>query len=340
MSVGVILAGQRCVANDAARTAVARVFRQKPLCYLALSGLAHESKLSADIVVRAIEELKADSVRIGSRPPADYFYEPCEQVLHPDLIASHLQTRWWGNCLLTGDELTSTIDIAKAILGGGDPHGTVVIANRQTKGRGRRGNAWISPKGKDLLLTFIICGGEWQPSPSLLSLYTATAAARVLDTAYGVPVEIKWPNDLMSGGRKLGGALVERDLQTGAILASIGLNVHSRTPDWPDAMREQSVSLCMLTEEELHRDLLIAQCGTTWEALWESMMADRGETVRGYWKQYSSTLGRRVRLFYRGQPLTGAALNIDEVGRLIFRSDDGSAIALLAEEVQHLRMEE
>jgi BirA family transcriptional regulator, biotin operon repressor / biotin---[acetyl-CoA-carboxylase] ligase len=340
MNVGVILAGQRCAVNDAARTAVARVFRRKPLRYLALSDLARESKLPADAVVCVIEELKADGVRIGSRPPADYFYEPCEDVLHPDFIASLLQTRWWGNRLLTGDELTSTIDIGKAVLGSGNPHGTVAIANRQTKGRGRQGNAWVSPKGKDLLLTFIIDSGEWQPSPSLLSLYTATAAARVLDTAYGVPIEIKWPNDLMCGGRKLGGVLVERDLQYGVILASIGLNVHSKLSDWPEAMRDQSVSLSMLTEEELHRDLLIAQCGTTWEALWESMMADRGETVRGYWKQYSSTLGRRIRLYYRGQLMTGAALDIDEVGRLIFRSDDGSTLALLAEEVQQLRMEE
>lgn len=341
MNVGLILAGQRCIVNTAARTAVMRAFQRKPLTYLPLSDLLRESKLPADAVVRAIEELKMDGVCIGSRPPADYFYEPREEVLHPDIISSRLQTRWWGNQILTGDELTSTIDIAKAIInGGGQSHGTAIAANRQTKGRGRQGNVWISPKGNDLLLTFIVANGEWQPSPSLLSLYTVTAVARVLDTAYGIPIAIKWPNDLMSGNRKLGGVLVERDLQHGSILASLGLNVHSRPSAWPEALREQTVSLAMLTREELHRDILMAQCGVTWEALWETTMADRGETVRGYWKQYSSTLGTRVRLFHRGQPMTGSALDIDEVGRLTFRSDDGSTLALLSEEVQHLRMEE
>ena len=318
-----------------------RVFRRRPLRYLLLKDISQEARLPDDATVQAIVELKDQGVRIGSRPPAEYFYEPREEALHPDAVACQLQTRWWGKTILIGDELSSTIDIAKALLNSDESaRGTVVAANLQTQGRGRQGNAWVAPKGKDLLLTFIVGEGETRFSPSLLSLYTVTAVARVLDTAYKIPISIKWPNDLMAHGCKIGGVLVERDLQHNAAIASLGLNVHSEPSDWPEAQRNASVSMASLTTEELKRDTLLAQCGTTWETLWETMNADRGETVRGYWKQYNTTLGKRVRLVHRGKPLTGSALNIDEVGRLIFRSDDGSTTALLAEEVQHLRLEE
>ncbi len=341
MSSAWTIGGQHCIVNNSTRTGVMRVFRRKPLRYLSLTELMRETKLPAEIVVESIEELTADGLQIGCRSPGEYFFEPDEEILHPDTVAAQLATRWWGRQLLFGDELSSSIDIAKAILERAiDPHGVVVAANAQTQGRGRQGNAWISPKGKDILMTFIVRIGDWPPPPSLLSLYTVTAVARVLDTAYGIPVSIKWPNDLMAEGRKLGGVLVERNLQHNVILASLGLNVHSKPSDWPETLRKQSVSLGMLTQEEIKRDTLMAQCGTTWEALWETLMADRGETVRGYWKYYSSTLGKRVHLLYRGQPVTGSALDIDEVGRLLFRCDEGSTFALLAEEVQQLRLEE
>ncbi len=331
-----------CYVNQSEQTAVMRVFRRRPLNYLHFNDIAREARLTADAAIRAIASLKTEGVRIGSRQPSEYFYEPRDEILHPDIIASQLNTRWWGKRILASDEIPSTIDIAKSCLAIlDDPHGLVVIANMQTQGRGRQGNTWLSPQGKDILLTFIISNSDWTPTPSLLSLYTATAAARVLDTAYGIPISIKWPNDLMVDGRKLGGVMVERDDQHGVVLASMGLNIQSQPADWPMALRTQSTSLAMLdTDEELHRDTIIAQCGTTWEALWQSMMTDRGETVLGYWKQYSSTIGKRVNLQHRGANMTGAALDIDEVGRLIFRADDGQVLALIAEEVQHLRMEE
>ncbi|MBN2329023.1 MAG: biotin--[acetyl-CoA-carboxylase] ligase [Candidatus Omnitrophica bacterium] len=336
-----LLNGQICLTNQPERTAVMRVFRRKPLRYLQLREIAQEAKIAVDQAVQAIVELKEQGLRIGSRPPAEYFFEPREETLHPDLAASQLQTRWWGRRLYFGDELTSTIDAAKAILQKEENfHGAVVYANLQTQGRGRQGSVWTSPKGKDLLLTFLIGARDYRPSPSLLSLYAVTAAARVLDTAYNIPVSIKWPNDLMAHGKKIGGVLVECDLQKQAILASLGLNVHSRPSDWPQSERNRIASLAMLTQEELRRDMLLAQCGATWEALWESMTTDRGETVRGYFKHYSTTLGKRVQLLHRGRLLSGSVLNIDDVGRLLFRSDDGSTTALLVEEVQQLRLEE
>ncbi len=332
------IGGQAGRWNEAERTAVMRCFVERPLAYVMLEEIERTSGLSRGVTAAVIEALISEDVKIGSRRPFEYYYEPDAGVMHPDAVAARLRTRWWGRPVWVGGEITSTIDIAKERLNQGDAHGMVIAAEYQKQGRGRQGSAWVSRRGRDLLVTFIIQLADWEPSPALLSLYAATAVARVLDTAYQMPVSIKWPNDVIIQGRKAGGVLIEKILARRAVLVSLGLNVHSSPEDWPPALRGQTISLAQARNEDWQRDLLLAQCGTTWEALWESMLQDRGEAVRGYWRQYSSTLGRRVVLLHRHQSLTGAAQDIDDWGRLIFRADDGRILHLLQEEVRDLEV--
>ncbi len=327
---------ENALINTETKTALLRVMIEHPLRHFSLEELTQKSNLSPDTVIETIITLQNEGLRIKSYDPTHYFYDPNHSSLHPDVIAARLETQWWGRTISYFDEITSTIDYAKQLMDQRGIHGHLVLANYQSQGRGRQGNPWISQKGKDILLTFLLKLTEWEPTPSLLSLYAATAVARVLDTAYHLPVTIKWPNDLMIHNKKIGGVLVEKDLQTRTLLISLGFNVTSQANDWPQDQRPITTSLLEQRQEEWMRDLLIAQCGTTWEALWHSLLSDRGETLRAYWKKYSLTLGQRVSLRRLGQPMTGTTLGIDEAGRLIFRSDNGSTYHFLIEEVQNL----
>ncbi len=340
MTGRITIAGQSLIQNTPLKTAVMQAFTERPLRRMQIQEIEQHSGLAANEIVTAIEALNVDGLTVGSRMPFEYYYDPRESVLSADCVAAYLNTRWWGKRILVGDELSSTIDIAKALPNEDACHGTVIAANAQTQGRGRQGSAWTSRHGRDLLITFLIRYTDWVPSPSLLSLYAATAVARVLETAYHLQPSIKWPNDLMADGGKLGGVIVESDHRHQTVYVSLGLNVHSRPSDWPSEIRNEAVSLTMLNDSEWKRDRILAQCGTTWETLWESMLSDRGEAVRGYWRRYSNTLGHRARLQYRGSELTGLAKDIDDTGALLFRSDDGETLTLVAEEVQNLRVEE
>lgn len=331
------MARQSLLVSFPLKTAVMRVFTERPLHRFPLQELSTTVQQTPAAVVEVIMALQQEGVRIGMAELSDYFYDPDDSILHPDQVAAHLTTRWWGQRIYYGERLTSTIDIAKALAIQPKTHGSVILANEQMRGRGRQGNAWVSPRGRDLLLTFLIQFGEWEPSPSLMSLYTTTAVARVLDTAYGIPIAIKWPNDLVVNDCKLGGVLVERDPYNRVFLVSLGLNVHSAPEDWPQELKHRAASLARIKNEPWPRDYLLAQCGTTWETLWESLLRDRGETVRGYWKRYSNTLGRRITLIHRGQSYQGLAKDIDDLGRLIFISETQGEMTLLAEEVQQVR---
>ncbi len=335
------LGRQTCIFNSPHKTSLMRIFVHHPLQRFSLHELCRRTGLTPELVVEAASSLQKERVPVGMYEFHSYFYDPQPDTLHPDSVAAQLQTRWWGKKIYLGDTITSTIDIAKQLAAQPEAHGTLVIANQQSKGRGRQGNTWLSRYGKDLLLTFLVRVPEWQPSPSLLSLYTTTAVARVLDTAYHIPITIKWPNDLMVNNKKLGGVLVERDQENQYYRLSLGLNVLSMPEEFEPVIANQTTSLVVTQPETIwQRDHLLAQCGTTWEALWEAMMRDGGATVRGYWKRYTSTLGKQIRFRYRDQIHSGFTRDIDEYGRLIIIKPEGEEIALLAEEVQHLRLEE
>jgi BirA family transcriptional regulator, biotin operon repressor / biotin---[acetyl-CoA-carboxylase] ligase len=338
MTDKVMIAEQACLRNSSAQTNLMRCFINKPSRCIMMEEVEDETHYSWPDIKKMVSVLQKDGLSFDLEDVYGIQYEHQESRLHPDTIAARLTTQWWGKRIYVGDEVTSTIDIAKSLPDDEHLHGSLVVANMQTSGRGRRGGHWVSRKGNDILLTFVVKYGEWQPTPSLLSLYAAVSVARVLDTAYHLPVSIKWPNDLYIHHRKLGGILAEKDDARSCSMISLGLNVHSRTSDWPDECRETATSLDMEKCVDFCRDLLIAQCGITWEFLWGVMQKEKGETIRGYWRQYSSTLNKRVTLHYQKDVLSGVVRDLNKEGLLVLETATGSLFELLPEHVQHLRL--
>jgi BirA family transcriptional regulator, biotin operon repressor / biotin---[acetyl-CoA-carboxylase] ligase len=195
------------------------------------------------------------------------------------------------------DAVPSTQDVARQ-----HPVGTVVVAEHQTAGRGRLGRRWEAPPGSALLASWVL------PFHELAPLAAGVASAR----ACGDAVRIKWPNDLLLGGRKLAGILVER---TGdRCIVGTGINLHWAPPD--------GAVLGMDREE------LIALMGpelTRWFAAAPAAILDA-------WRERSDTLGRRVRVVLSGDAVEGVAEDIGPDGSLIV---DGRAFA--AGDVVHLR---
>lgn len=187
------------------------------------------------------------------------------------------------------DSVSSTQDVARAM-----PIGSIVLADHQTAGRGRLEHKWEAPPGTALLVSFVLA-----PSP-VLSLAAGVAAAE----ACGHGVRLKWPNDLLLGGRKVGGILVEAT--AAKAICGIGINLTS-APDGA-AMLNQS------------RDQLLEKL---WPAIdrWCSAPVDE---VLSRWRELSDTLGRRVRVVLPDQTYEGQAQDIDEHGALIV---DGTVVS-------------
>lgn len=197
----------------------------------------------------------------------------------------------------------STNARARELASGGAPHGTVVTADEQSAGRGRQGRTWTAPAGRALLCSVVI-----RDPPRLLPLAAGVAVAEVA----GADAQIKWPNDVLLGGRKVAGILVEARLQEGWAVVGIGLNVAVREADFPVELRDRAGTLGLEPSAiEPTLDALL-------RAL-ERSLAGGSDAVLEAVRRRDALLGREVRWGGRA----GIGAGIDDDGRLVVRTESG-----------------
>jgi BirA family transcriptional regulator, biotin operon repressor / biotin---[acetyl-CoA-carboxylase] ligase len=208
---------------------------------------------------------------------------------------------------------TSTNDRARELAQAGAPHGTLVTAAAQTAGRGRQGRTWTAPPGSALLLSVVL-----RDPPALLPLAAALAVAEVA----GAGAQIKWPNDVLLGGRKVAGILAEGRPQDGWAVLGIGLNVALRIEDLPPELHETAGTLGLQPGDlEPTLEWLLAAL--------ERTLALDGATLLDAYRARDALRGREVS-WTTGR---GRAAGIDGEGRLVVELPEGGRTALSAGEV-------
>lgn len=210
----------------------------------------------------------------------------------------------------------STNDRARALAEAGAPHGTLVTAGEQTSGRGRQGRTWSAPAGRALLMSLVLRG-----EPPLLPLAAAVAVARTC----GAQARIKWPNDVLIGGRKVAGILAEGRPQEGWAVLGIGLNVAVRVEDLPAELHARAGTL-----GRSPRDVEPALHALLGEL--DAAFALAPPTLLEAYRERDALAGQAI----AWQGGAGIAAGVDDGGRLLVDLDGGGRTALEAGEV-HLR---
>jgi BirA family biotin operon repressor/biotin-[acetyl-CoA-carboxylase] ligase len=246
-------------------------------------------------------------------------------------VEQRLVTRFVGRRLLYFTSTTSTMDVARAEAESGAPDGTVVLAEEQTKGRGRFDRAWVSPAGQNLYFTLIM-------RPSLdrlrsLSIVAPLAVALAVEDSTGLLPRIKWPNDVLIDGRKLSGVLVESEVIGQSVkyaLVGVGVNVDFDVEQSPE-IAGVATSLKRELGSESSREELLAKFLNRFEQLYED--APKGDAVLQQWRSHLDTLGREIRVTFRDQVYEGLAEDVDADGNLILVQPNGTRRTIEAGEV-------
>ena len=241
--------------------------------------------------------------------------------LSAETLLAELHTRWLGCSLRLLAETTSTIDVAKQWLREGAPHGAVVIAERQTHGRGRAGRPWVSPPGGLWMSLVVEIDAD---KAGRLGLGLAVAAAEAVSQETGCELGLKWPNDLLLGGRKIGGVLGETEAAFGRVataVLSLGLNVNLSVEDLPSELKDSAITLLDGTGERWSLPRLGARVLARFEAMWPALAGDDGGQVMGGWRKRDVLLGKEVSLEVGGNVLRGRARGIDAGGALILLAE-------------------
>lgn len=261
-----------------------------------------------------------------SRPPIDL------------AAGTALGPRWR---LEVSEESTSTnADVADRFRAG-EQQGLVLVAEHQTAGRGRLGREWLAPPRSSLTVSYLltpesgrdpVAAGRW----SWLPLLTGTAAATAVRRVTGVEVELKWPNDVLADGHKLGGILLERVEgptvgATAAAVVGVGLNCTQTAPELPVP---GATSLQLVSAGPVDRSALLVALTEELDAAYDRWRA--GADIRPSYLELCSTVGKDVRVVVPGGEVTGRAVDVDSSGQLVVRTEDGDR-RLGAGDVVHVR---
>lgn len=225
---------------------------------------------------------------------------------------------------------SSTQDLARAAAARGAEQGWTVVTDLQREGRGRQGRSWVAPAETALLFSTIL-----RPPLDVLPLLPLLAALTVaggIEVSTGAVPDLKWPNDVLFNGKKLGGILLERPAGADVVLG-VGLNVNQSRANVPDGGTSLAIELGHALEREPLLAAILNDLGNAYER------ADRegvGWIVPG-WRSRSSMLGNPVAFHRDGALIRGIAEDVSEDGALQVRLDDGARVSVVAGEVERVR---
>ena len=302
------------------------------------SGEAISAKLeiSRSAVWKHIVKLRERGYRIEATPRHGYRLAGRPDKLLESELAPLLKTRALGRRIIHFDEVDSTADAARLQITGGAPEGTAVFAEAQTGGRGRLGREWLTPPGKAIALSVILYPEMVPTQTPLLSLATALAIKNAVEETASVSIELKWPNDILLSGRKLGGVLVEMAAELDRVkwvIDSIGLNVNNSLLG--TALEGRATSLVDELGREISRRELAAAMLNQLEMAYNGALLSGGFTsIRRNFEKHDMLQGRSIAIDCPDGTINGKAEGIDAEGRLLVRDARGKIHALFSGEVR------
>lgn len=246
-----------------------------------------------------------------SEPLPTEFAEPLARASH--------RLGQFGRQIIWYVEVSSTSDVAASLAERGAEEGLVVTANAQSAGRGRLGRMWASPPGAGLYVSLVL-----RPSRLVMPLVTIAAGVAVaqgIEAATGLRPQLKWPNDVCLGPRKLAGVLAEAQTNSGAGYVVLGFGINVMPAVYPPEAAARATSLEAELGRSVDRPLVLVECLVAFAQRYRDLACGRAQDVIAAWRERAATtLGRKVQLDAGGVRHEGVAEDVDETGALLVRT--------------------
>lgn len=318
------------------KTDILKLLRESE-SYVSGQQLCEHFGVSRTAVWKVIQQLKEEGYQIEAVRNKGYRITDIPDVMTREELESRMvgNTKWAGQKLYVYEEIDSTNIRAKQLGETGEPHGTLVVANRQSAGRGRRGRNWESPEGCGVYLS-VLLRPEFTPDrASMLTLVMAYSVAKALKECTGLDVQIKWPNDIVINGKKLVGILTEMSTEIDYInhvVVGVGINVN--TEIFPEEIEDKATSLRIECGYKIQRSFIVAEVMKQFEQDYEMFLQKKDLSwFREKYDQLLVNCGREVMIHGAVEPYAAHALGISDTGELLVRLEDGSVEAVYAGEV-------
>jgi len=300
------------------------------------SALATQLGVSRTTVWKHVTRLRQLGYVIETEPFGGYRLEKVPDLLLASEIRHGLRCLTLGTLIRSYPVLDSTNEMALTLGHDGAPEGTVVVADRQTKGRGRLGRLWQSPPAVGIWSSVLLRPNLSPRYAAWLTLFAAVTVVKLLREETEVSALIKWPNDVLVNDRKVCGILTELVAEQDRIeyaVVGIGLNVNQKRRDFAPAVRDRATSLRMAVGRRFSRTALFRRLLELLEEDYYLMLEHGFEVIRRMWIEQSSTMGRDVRCEWDGTVITGRAVGLGDEGALLVEQPDGTVVPVIRGDV-------
>ncbi|MCX5693719.1 MAG: biotin--[acetyl-CoA-carboxylase] ligase [Candidatus Omnitrophica bacterium] len=290
--------------------------------YLSGDQISKHLGISRQGLWKHIQELKDLGYEIVAVPHLGYRLESCPDRLFAFEVKRNLHTKFIGQNIHYFDYLVSTMDAAMQLGMNAADSGTLVLAESQIKGRGRLGRSWLSPKYKGIYLSLILRPRISPAACPILTLMSAVSICEAVKEVTSLDVQIKWPNDILINNKKVSGILTEMNAEVDKVnfvVIGVGLNVNNDKK----SLLSQAISLKEECGAWISRVALLQEILRKIENNY-FLLEDKGsQEIINKWRNFTLTLGTRVKVYYQNKHIEGQATDIDQDGSLLIRKDSG-----------------
>lgn len=292
--------------------------------------------VSRTAVWKHMGTLREEGYQIDAVPRSGYRLVGVPDKLYGKEVTHDLGTQFLGKTVYYYESIDSTNREARVLASGGAPHGSLVLAEEQTGGKGRLGRGWFSPQNMGIWCTLILRPEIAPAEAPPITMLAAVAVAAAVEKVIGIKPGIKWPNDLLMDGKKFCGILTEMNAEMDKVhylLVGIGINVKTPPDHFPKELKSLATSLCQWTKQTISRLALIRQMLVEFEKFYSVWLQSGFEPVLEEWKKRCVTLDCPVRISTPKESWEGWAEDVKTDGSLVLRFPDGTRQSFMTGEV-------
>ena len=305
--------------------------------YVSGQELCDKLGVSRTAVWKVIGSLKEEGYEIDAVSRKGYRLLSSPDVVSESEVASRISDGVFGQRVVSYEITDSTNTRAKQLAEEGAVHGTLVVANMQTAGKGRRGRSWQQEEGSVIAMSLLLRPTFSPDKASMLTLLAAHSVAGAIEAVTGLPAAIKWPNDIVINRKKTVGILTEMSLgveQAAIDYIVIGIGINVNNTAFPEDIRDMATSLYLEKGERVSRSALIAESMRRLEVDYEAFL--KTEDLSAILPDYNAhliSMNKEVRVLDPKGEYTGISRGMDAQGELLVERADGEIIKVYAGEV-------
>lgn len=305
---------------------VLRLLKEKQGNPVSGTRLASRLNLSRTSVWKHIQKLRSLGYEILSHPKEGYTLTAIPDLLIPEEIVPHLETSWLARDYRHYGQIGSTNDEALLLAAQGAAHGTVVVAEEQTEGRGRLQRSWVSPAGRGIYFSILLRVPLPVQEAPQSTMVAALGLVKVLSEGYGLQATIKWPNDVLLEGKKAAGILADMQSDqdhTRFLVVGIGINVNHNESDLAGPFRYPATSLAMELGVPVQRPKLLLKLLHCLEQVYDHFFKNGFGVMLAEFERVSAILGKQLQIQSGKESFFGKASGFTPEGALRLLKGNG-----------------